>query len=1055
MNAGPPPLPACSHCQTTLDPNGSCPRCRAPEDWQDQIEAIDFVVRRLKAWQQDGQLTDRQFQALADAYEKRKQAMAFAASAQQIFARDATFPPRDECWSCKNYLYKNSSHCEDCGAPVTDARSLRYWLFLHHELQQHEESGWLTLRQAHEFQADTSERIEALKRKLERDRALKVIPIADDEPTPRRRRRRSWDDDREGEAPAEPSVPGRSFLEILLDPQSTQWLLAAGGALIVLGLVIWLASMGLFDSPLFVAVALGLGNAALLAGGWAMILRTRFKEAGRALTLLACLVMPLNLWFYHYNNLVTLDQHLWVAAVFCCILYTASALVLKDALFVYVLVAGVTLTGLLILAQMHHFGEVYAPSGLLVFLALICLHAERAFPDIDSPFSRKHFGMAFYWSFLPLLAFGLLLLLGAQLVGWMHQPIFRHFLDEPPDVSKREYLPLTLILVLAGAYSLIYADLVVRKIGVYLYFAAFTLLWAEVLILIITDLAKMEAAVLVALALTALAINIGQALLVGQAFQPDGQAGMPGLRFMRTAAPLGVLLSLLPVAYGVLLHFRALNSELNRAWPFEITWHFVGAMAVTALTCRAGAYLYRQSSREISVVYFFATAAATLVGAVGLLWMLGVKAWEVQAPLVMLVPMLYLAFSYLERGHTAEQPLLWTAHGAVAIMLFCSLWVALNITPQVAEVVPVEGKTLNLLLALFCLETAFFYSLATVLGRTNWTVYFAAVMLCGTTWQLCKFLATPEEFYIVAFALSGFGLLLVYRLGLFENYRRTEPAPFVAQRNESRSAEVEWRMPGLELAVFQSANALTTLGFVAGALLALSRFFMTEDAAGNWRGQIWITLYLLIFLTIISLLSVVLVQHAVWRRVHVVLSVVNGLLLILIAHKLSEFSPWQKLEIFSIVVGVGLLSAAYVGWWRESDRASDLVSMAFLFGSIALVTPLLLAVAAWRFHHDHEAGLDDIGLIAACVLLFGSGILCRVKAPTLIGSAGMILYLLIILIDLHRHLKQQWIIGIYLTLGGVVLFGTGLVLSIYRDRLLSLPEQIRRREGIFRIFDWR
>ena len=37
----------------------------------------------------------------------------------------------------------------------------------------------------------------------------------------------------------------------------------------------------------------------------------------------------------------------------------------------------------------------------------------------------------------------------------------------------------------------------------------------------------------------------------------------------------------------------------------------------------------------------------------------------------------------------------------------------------------------------------------------------------------------------------------------------------------------------------------------------------------------------------------------------------------------------------------------------------------------------------------------------------------------------------------------------------LVLFGSGLVLSIYRDKLLSLPDQIRRREGIFRIFDWR
>ncbi len=156
--------------------------------------------------------------------------------------------------------------------------------------------------------------------------------------------------------------------------------------MIVLGLVIALIAAGVFENPVYVAVLLTLGNAALLAAGWAVILRTRFQNAGRAVTLLACLVMPLNLWFYNYNQIITLDDHLWVAALFCCIIYTASAYVLKDALFVYVLVAGVTLTGLLILAQVKHFGEVYAPSAMLVFLALICLHAERAFPDIDSPF---------------------------------------------------------------------------------------------------------------------------------------------------------------------------------------------------------------------------------------------------------------------------------------------------------------------------------------------------------------------------------------------------------------------------------------------------------------------------------------------------------------------------------------------------------------------------------------------------------------------------------------------------------------------------------------------
>ena len=65
-----------------------------------------------------------------------------------------------------------------------------------------------------------------------------------------------------------PRTPRRPLWEILLDPRSIQWLLALGGALLVVGLVIWLATLGIFKHAEVVAVALGLGNAALLGGGW-------------------------------------------------------------------------------------------------------------------------------------------------------------------------------------------------------------------------------------------------------------------------------------------------------------------------------------------------------------------------------------------------------------------------------------------------------------------------------------------------------------------------------------------------------------------------------------------------------------------------------------------------------------------------------------------------------------------------------------------------------------------------------------------------------------------
>src|SRR5262249_6975438 len=142
-----------------------------------------------------------------------------------------------------------------------------------------------------------------------------------------------------GHRAAPPAPPRRSLWELLLDPHSIQWLLAAGGALLVIGLVIWLATLRVFANKLVIAVALGAANLVLLLAGWYLILATRYQLAGRALTLLACLVMPLNLWFYHANDLVTLEGHLWVPALVCCALYAASALVLRDPLFVYVLMA--------------------------------------------------------------------------------------------------------------------------------------------------------------------------------------------------------------------------------------------------------------------------------------------------------------------------------------------------------------------------------------------------------------------------------------------------------------------------------------------------------------------------------------------------------------------------------------------------------------------------------------------------------------------------------------------------------------------------------------------
>src|SRR5262249_46312139 len=142
----------------------------------------------------------------------------------------------------------------------------------------------LTLAEAHRCQGETEERLAALWKKLDRERVVTATPVAEAQVVEQTRPKPS----------PRPARPSRPIMEILLDPRNIHWLLVFGAALLVLGLVIYLYTVGLFENAGFVAALMGVGTLGLLGGGWATIKFTRYQIAGRALTLLACLVMPLN-----------------------------------------------------------------------------------------------------------------------------------------------------------------------------------------------------------------------------------------------------------------------------------------------------------------------------------------------------------------------------------------------------------------------------------------------------------------------------------------------------------------------------------------------------------------------------------------------------------------------------------------------------------------------------------------------------------------------------------------------------------------------------------------
>lgn len=955
----------------------------APEQWADLLAALDFAERRCIDWEKQHSLQPKQLEAIRTLYAlRRDKAKAGQDEGRQVSSD--TGLPRG---------YANES---------PTARSLRYWIFLERDLRLLTENRLLSLAQSHELLAEARERQAVLQRRLAPDELPQLEVVTAAEPPQAA--------EQQAVQPAGGGQPRRQVLEILLDPRNIQMLLAFGGALMVIGLVI-LLWINEFFTPSVVALGLGIANAVLLGAGWWLLRASRYQLAGRAVTLLACLVMPLNLWYYHANQLLTLDGHLWLAALVISVLYAASALVLRDDLFVYIFSAGVTLTGLLFLADLppspQKFWEIAAPAVLLVVLGIVFIHVERAFPENAGPFGRKQFGLAFFWSGHVLLAAGLLLLLGAQVAGdWLYQPIFATWYERwqavpSPIVSELRWL--ALLLVIAGTYAYAYSDLVVRHVGVYIHIAAGTLLWALVLTLQLADLTLGIDTLIAVLAVTSLAVNATQATALRQS------------RYVRAFPVFGVLLPLLAVTLGLLVFLRSLSPDLKSVWPVTPpAWTYLGAMVLTALACRFGAHVYRDS--KLATLYFFATGAATLVAATSLLAAVGLNTWQGHAPWLMLIPIAYLVAARLYRGRPEETALLWVSHLATVFMLVSSL------ASAVEGFALVQQQPLNLVLALFCAEAALFYALATVLHRQVWTIHGVALAACGAVWQLLSYAGVAVETYTLTFALVGLALLVVYRFAVLERFA----------------------VGPLAETAFRSANTLLSLSFVAAILLGLSRL-ATEQIR-------WELVGLFAGLTLISLLALVLVRHASWRRWYVVTAIGQGGLTFLGMSVLSQLSPWQKLEIFSVVVGVLLLVVGHLGWYREQERQSDQVSLSLFLGSLLVGVPLAVATLIDR-SRDQFILLNELGFLFAAVLLVALGFLCQVKSTTLVGSALTALYFTTLLI--YVPWSRLNYVAVIIMVGGGTLFVLGLVLSVYRDRLLTLPERIKQRQGVFRVLNWR
>jgi hypothetical protein len=335
-----------------------------------------------------------------------------------------------------------------------------------------------------------------------------------------------------------------------------------------------------------------------------------------------------------------------------------------------------------------------------------------------------------------------------------------------------------------------------------------------------------------------------------------------------------------------------------------------------------------------------------------------------------------------------------------------------------------RGVPLNLSLAVFFAEAAVFYTLAGFYRRQALSIYLATAAGCAALWQLLSYGQVDDTWYILAFAIAGLALLIIHRMASLEHFQVT----------------------GLTGTCFHGANTLLAFSFTAGALISITH------VAASGAAVRWPLLGMLTVLVAISLMAAALVKHATWRRVYVCAAIGQFALALGILAVFSQLTPWQKVELVSVLVGGGLLVLGHIGWYREQQKEQDLVSFSLFLGSLMVALALIVGTISWRtwgvFHWP-----DELALLVAGAVLFLTGMMFRLKSTTLAGVVQLMVWMATLLVYLPW---SQWnLAAILLMAGGGSIFLIGLLLSVCRDRLLALPEQIRQRRSIFRVLSWR
>jgi hypothetical protein len=208
-----------------------------------------------------------------------------------------------------------------------------------------------------------------------------------------------------------------------------------------------------------------------------------------------------------------------------------------------------------------------------------------------------------------------------------------------------------------------------------------------------------------------------------------------------------------------------------------------------------------------------------------------------------------------------------------------------------------------------------------------------------------------------------------------------------------------------------------------------------------------------------SALAAAMLGEGDWRRTHVVFASLYALLIVGLIQRMTDLSLPQQIQLVVLLAGAIMLAVAHRSRFAESeDEPDSAVSFGLSFGALLVTAACGVGLIVHRLGYGGGAGAwgvyQEISALSFGLVLLFSGMLLQIRATTVGGGLIMLLYVLS-LVAYVRWPQQLQHTAVYMMVGGAAVFAVGLLLSVYRDRLLQLPADIGRRRGVWRVLDWR